>query len=63
MARQVSPALQRMRWFAVVLCMIAIALNYIDRSTLAVGNGRPATLRVLRLTELRRQLRELKLDW
>lgn len=38
MAQQVSPALQRMRWFAVVLCMIAIALNYIDRSTLAVGN-------------------------
>src|ERR1700722_255298 len=38
LARQISPALQRMRWFAVVLCMIAIALNYIDRSTLAVGN-------------------------
>ena len=38
MARQISPRLQRMRWFAVVLCMIAIALNYIDRSTLAVGN-------------------------
>jgi MFS family permease len=27
-----------MRWFAVALCTFAIALNYIDRSTLAVGN-------------------------
>jgi MFS family permease len=27
-----------MRWLAVALCTLAIALNYIDRSTLAVGN-------------------------
>ncbi|HVY15672.1 MAG TPA: MFS transporter [Rhodopila sp.] len=38
MAQQISPTLQRMRWFAVALCTFAIALNYIDRSTLAVGN-------------------------
>ncbi|GAC1342426.1 MAG: MFS transporter [Acetobacteraceae bacterium] len=34
----VSPKLRRMQWVAVVLCTLAIALNYIDRSTLAIGN-------------------------
>jgi sugar phosphate permease len=38
MAQQVSSKLQRMRWLAIALCTFAIALNYIDRSTLAVGN-------------------------
>ncbi len=33
-----SPKLKRMQWVAIVLCTAAIALNYIDRSTLAVGN-------------------------
>jgi sugar phosphate permease len=37
-AQPVSVNLQRMRWLAVALCTFAIALNYIDRSTLAVGN-------------------------
>lgn len=37
MAR-VSPKLRRMQWVAVGLCTFAIALNYIDRSTLAIGN-------------------------
>lgn len=35
---QVSPKLRRMQWIAVGLCTFAIALNYIDRSTLAIGN-------------------------
>lgn len=35
---QVSPKLRRMQWVAVGLCTFAIALNYIDRSTLAIGN-------------------------
>ena len=34
----ISPKLKRMQWVAVVLCTLAIALNYIDRSTLAIGN-------------------------
>lgn len=34
----VSPKLRRMQWVAVALCTFAIALNYIDRSTLAIGN-------------------------
>jgi MFS family permease len=33
-----SSRLRRMQWIAVVLCTAAIALNYIDRSTLAIGN-------------------------
>jgi MFS family permease len=35
---ETSPRLRRMQWVAVVLCTAAIALNYIDRSTLAIGN-------------------------
>jgi MFS family permease len=34
----ISPGLRRAQWIAVVLCTVAIALNYIDRSTLAIGN-------------------------
>ncbi len=34
----VSAKLRRMQWIAVGLCTFAIALNYIDRSTLAIGN-------------------------
>ena len=34
----VSAKLRRMQWVAVGLCTFAIALNYIDRSTLAIGN-------------------------
>ncbi len=33
-----SPRLRRMQWTAVALVTAAIALNYMDRSTLAVGN-------------------------
>ncbi len=33
-----TPALKRMQWLAVAMCTFAIALNYIDRSTLAIGN-------------------------
>ena len=33
-----TPALRRMQWIAVGMCTFAIALNYIDRSTLAIGN-------------------------
>lgn len=33
-----SPAFRRLQWAAVALCTLAIALNYIDRSTLAIGN-------------------------
>jgi sugar phosphate permease len=38
MAPGISPRLRRMQWLAVGLCTFAIALNYIDRSTLAIGN-------------------------
>lgn len=38
MTSAVSPKLRRMQWIAVSLCTLAIALNYIDRSTLAIGN-------------------------
>ena len=40
MASGISPQLRRMQWLAVSLCTFAIALNYIDRSTLAIGNLR-----------------------
>jgi len=33
-----SPQLRRMQWVAIVLVTAAIALNYMDRSTLAIGN-------------------------
>src|ERR1700744_6238179 len=33
-----SAAFRRMQWLAVAMCTFAIALNYIDRSTLAIGN-------------------------
>ena len=33
-----SPQLRRMQWIAIVLVTAAIALNYMDRSTLAIGN-------------------------
>jgi MFS family permease len=33
-----SPRLRRMQWMAIALVTAAIALNYMDRSTLAVGN-------------------------
>jgi MFS family permease len=35
---EISPRLKRMQWTAVALCTAAIALNYIDRSSLAIGN-------------------------
>jgi MFS family permease len=35
---KVSPRMRRMQWIAVGLATAAIALNYIDRSTLAIGN-------------------------
>lgn len=38
MVHEKSPHLRRMQWIAVALCTAAIALNYIDRSTLAIGN-------------------------
>ena len=34
----VSPRMRRMQWIAIGLATAAIALNYVDRSTLAVGN-------------------------
>ncbi len=34
----VSRRMRRMQWTAVALATFAIAVNYIDRSTLAVGN-------------------------
>jgi len=33
-----SPRLRRMQWIAIALVTAAIALNYMDRSTLAIGN-------------------------
>ncbi len=33
-----SPRLRRMQWIAIILVTAAIALNYMDRSTLAIGN-------------------------
>ncbi len=33
-----SKRLRRMQWIAIVLVTAAIALNYMDRSTLAIGN-------------------------
>ncbi len=33
-----SPQLRRMQWIAIILVTAAIALNYMDRSTLAIGN-------------------------
>jgi MFS family permease len=33
-----SPRLRRMQWVAIILVTAAIALNYMDRSTLAIGN-------------------------
>src|SRR6202000_3352050 len=35
-----SRQLRRMQWIAIVLVTAAIALNYMDRSTLAIGNLR-----------------------
>ena len=37
-AMPVSPRMRRMQWIAIALATFAIAVNYIDRSTLAVGN-------------------------
>ena len=34
----ISPRMRRMQWIAIALATAAIALNYIDRSTLAIGN-------------------------
>ena len=38
MSESRSQAFRRMQWLAVAMCTFAIALNYIDRSTLAIGN-------------------------
>ena len=38
MASGTTSTLRRMQWVAVAMCTFAIALNYIDRSTLAIGN-------------------------
>ena len=35
-----SPRLRRMQWIAIILVTAAIAMNYMDRSTLAIGNLR-----------------------
>ena len=35
---KVSPRMRCMQWVAIGLATAAIALNYIDRSTLAIGN-------------------------
>jgi MFS family permease len=37
-ALPITPRMRRMQWIAVALATFAIAVNYIDRSTLAVGN-------------------------
>ena len=34
----ISPRMRRMQWIAIGLVTAAIALNYLDRSTLAIGN-------------------------
>jgi MFS family permease len=34
----ISPRMRRMQWIAIGLVTAAIALNYVDRSTLAIGN-------------------------
>ena len=34
----ISPRMRRMQWIAIGLVTVAIALNYLDRSTLAIGN-------------------------
>jgi hypothetical protein len=33
-----SNALVPMQWTAVILCAAAIAINYVDRSTIAIAN-------------------------
>ena len=33
-----STSLKRMQWTAVILCAAAIAINYLDRSTIAIAN-------------------------
>ena len=33
-----SSALRRLQWAAVVLCTMAIVVNYIDRATVAIAN-------------------------
>jgi sugar phosphate permease len=33
-----STSLKRMQWTAVILCAIAIAINYLDRSTISIAN-------------------------
>src|SRR6201996_4978232 len=38
MPRGPSRQLRRMQWVAIILVTAAIALNYMDRSTLAIGN-------------------------
>jgi MFS family permease len=38
MPSTLSPRMRRMQWIAIALVTGAIALNYIDRSTLAIGN-------------------------
>jgi hypothetical protein len=39
-AKGPSRQLRRMQWIAIILVTAAIALNYMDRSTLAIGNLR-----------------------
>jgi len=39
MSRQpLSKSMTRMQWTAVILCAAAIAINYMDRSTIAIAN-------------------------
>jgi len=33
-----SPSMRRMQWVALILCAAAIAINYLDRSTIAIAN-------------------------
>ena len=37
-SQKISPRMRRMQWIAIGLATAAIALNYVDRSTLAIGN-------------------------
>jgi hypothetical protein len=33
-----STSLKRMQWTAVILCAATVAINYLDRSTIAIAN-------------------------
>src|ERR1700758_1351232 len=33
-----SASMKRMQWAALILCAVAIAINYLDRSTISIAN-------------------------